>query len=249
MKFKILASILAFVVTFIYGGIADAAEVLTKKNIENENIQIKDNHVHVNSYSTSDSNIVENNYNSKDLTIESRLEHNEGTDTITADASLKDKYGNDIDKTFDIKFTRLVNENDFSAEFIDKTTGDKIVYDTHKVNASVWPVVGVLVGYLAKHSIKLAIKKYGKNVVTSMIRTSPKVAVEAAKKLGYSPTKSYSHGKKMFKRNKRGNPMYITPDADNHSGGAWKEASSIKKLGNKKTRSGTYDANLKRIGD
>lgn len=28
MKFKILASILAFVVTFIYGGIADAAEVL-----------------------------------------------------------------------------------------------------------------------------------------------------------------------------------------------------------------------------
>ncbi|EGQ3168767.1 hypothetical protein H0737_002238 [Staphylococcus pseudintermedius] len=227
MKFKILASILSFVVTFIYGGIADAAEVLTKKNIENENIQIKDNHVHVNSYSTSDSNIVENNYNSKDLTIESRLEHNEGTDTITADASLKDKYGNDIDKT----------------------TGDKIVYDTHKVNASVWPVVGVLVGYLAKHSIKLAIKKYGKNVVTSMIRTSPKVAVEAAKKLGYSPTKSYSHGKKVFERNKRGNPMYITPDADNHSGGAWKGASSIKKLGNKKTRSGTYDANLKRIGD
>ncbi|HDU1394287.1 TPA: hypothetical protein REV50_000916, partial [Staphylococcus pseudintermedius] len=53
MKFKILASILAFVVTFIYGGIVDAAEVLTKKNIENENIQIKDNHVHVNSYSTS----------------------------------------------------------------------------------------------------------------------------------------------------------------------------------------------------
>ncbi|WP_214521534.1 SAR2788 family putative toxin [Staphylococcus pseudintermedius] len=227
MKFKILASILAFVVTFIYGGIVDAAEVLTKKNIENENIQIKDNHVHVNSYSTSDSNIVENNYNSKDLTIESRLEHNEGTDTITADASLKDKYGNDIDKT----------------------TGDKIVYDTHKVNASVWPVVGVLVGYLAKHSIKLAIKKYGKNVVTSMIRTSPKVAVEAAKKLGYSPTKSYFHGKKVFERNKRGNPMYITPDADNHSGGAWKGASSIKKLGNKKTRSGTYDANLKRIGD
>ncbi|HCY4498520.1 TPA: hypothetical protein O1U09_001509, partial [Staphylococcus aureus] len=29
----------------------------------------------------------------------------------------------------------------------------------------------------------------------------------------------------------------------------WKGASSIKNLGSKKTRSGTYDANLKRIGD
>ncbi|MBW5882016.1 hypothetical protein FYM13_10555 [Staphylococcus aureus] len=29
----------------------------------------------------------------------------------------------------------------------------------------------------------------------------------------------------------------------------WKGARSIKNLGSKKTRSGTYDANLKRIGD
>ncbi|PCF87845.1 hypothetical protein B4W76_05490 [Staphylococcus intermedius] len=43
--------------------------------------------------------------------------------------------------------------------------------------------------------------------------------------------------------------MYITPDADSHSDGAWKEASSIKKLGNKKIHSGTYDINLKSIGD
>uniref|UniRef100_UPI001F0BB96C toxin C-terminal domain-containing protein n=1 Tax=Staphylococcus aureus TaxID=1280 RepID=UPI001F0BB96C len=43
--------------------------------------------------------------------------------------------------------------------------------------------------------------------------------------------------------------QYISVDKDGHRGGAWKGASSIKNLGSKKTRSGTYDANLKRIGD
>lgn len=95
----------------------------------------------------------------------------------------------------------------------------------------------------------MAIKKYGKTVVTTMIRTSPQVAAQAAKNLGYSATKYVSHGKKVFKRNGKGSPKYITPDRDGHNNGAWKGASSVKNLGSKKTRSGTYDANLKRIGD
>ncbi|WP_237712661.1 toxin C-terminal domain-containing protein [Pectobacterium brasiliense] len=42
---------------------------------------------------------------------------------------------------------------------------------------------------------------------------------------------------------------YITPDVDGHNGGFWKGADSVKNLGSRKTRSGTYDANLNRIGD
>jgi filamentous hemagglutinin len=42
---------------------------------------------------------------------------------------------------------------------------------------------------------------------------------------------------------------YISPDVDSHNGGAWKAAKSVKKLGSKKTRLGTYDAGLERIGD
>jgi hypothetical protein len=37
--------------------------------------------------------------------------------------------------------------------------------------------------------------------------------------------------------------------SDGHSGGAWKGATTVANLGSKKTRSGTYDADLKRIGD
>lgn len=42
---------------------------------------------------------------------------------------------------------------------------------------------------------------------------------------------------------------FISPDLDGHNGGIWKMAKSIKNLQDKRTRMGTYDANLKRVGD
>nr|WP_257393708.1 toxin C-terminal domain-containing protein [Neisseria meningitidis] len=49
----------------------------------------------------------------------------------------------------------------------------------------------------------------------------------------------------IFKKGK----SYISRDVDSHNGGAWKEASSPKKLNRKETRNGTFDKNLNRIGD
>ncbi|RFD30453.1 hypothetical protein CER19_08655 [Pseudomonas sp. GL93] len=43
--------------------------------------------------------------------------------------------------------------------------------------------------------------------------------------------------------------VYITRDLDGHNGGAWKAAKSVKALGSKDTRLGTFDVNMKRIGD
>jgi len=64
---------------------------------------------------------------------------------------------------------------------------------------------------------------------------------------GYEKTKFKSHGQKVFRNKKNGD--YITPDTDGHNGGMWKKAKSLKDLGSKRTRSGTYDENLNRIGD
>lgn len=72
-----------------------------------------------------------------------------------------------------------------------------------------------------------------------------KEADKAAAKLGYKETGEYSHGQKVYKKGKK----YITQDVDAHNGGTWKMADSVKNLGSKKTRMGTYDSNLKRIGD
>lgn len=44
--------------------------------------------------------------------------------------------------------------------------------------------------------------------------------------------------------------VYVTRDVDGHNGGVWKAAGSPEALGSKKTRSGTYNADLSvRIGD
>lgn len=72
-----------------------------------------------------------------------------------------------------------------------------------------------------------------------------KQATEAAKDLGFQKTNFTSHGQPVFKK---GN-TYITPDVDGHNGGVWKAAGSVKDLGSKSTRWGTYDINLNKIGD
>jgi hypothetical protein len=68
---------------------------------------------------------------------------------------------------------------------------------------------------------------------------------EEAKKLGFRKTNFYSHGQPIFQKGNR----FITPDIDSHSGGTWKMADSVRDLASKKTRMGTYDKFLNRIGD
>ena len=90
--------------------------------------------------------------------------------------------------------------------------------------------------------------KTGKNIYNSAKSIRPmtaKEALEAAKALGFEPTGQFSHGQPIFKKANK----YITPDIDGHIGDVWKMANSIKDLGSKKSRLGTYDKNLKRIGD
>jgi hypothetical protein len=59
---------------------------------------------------------------------------------------------------------------------------------------------------------------------------------------------AFSHGQPVYKHPKKN--LFISPDVDGHNvSNGWKMADSIRNLGSKKTRLGTYDAALKRIGD
>lgn len=71
-------------------------------------------------------------------------------------------------------------------------------------------------------------------------------ATQAAKELGYEKTNYRSHGQSVFYNSKT--KTYITPDVDGHSGGTWKMADSVENLSSKRTRMGTYDSKLNRIG-
>lgn len=97
-------------------------------------------------------------------------------------------------------------------------------------------------GYLGAAVVLLGVTK-GK--VFNVGRLIGKEAVEAAENMGFQKIGQRSHGQPVFKSGNK----YITPDVDGHNGGVWKMADSVKNLGSKETRMGTYDANLNRIGD
>nr|WP_262375137.1 toxin C-terminal domain-containing protein [Pseudomonas lundensis] len=64
--------------------------------------------------------------------------------------------------------------------------------------------------------------------------------------MGFKKINEKIHGgQAVFKRGKD----YITRDLDGHNGGAWKMAGSVKALGSREQRAGTFDINLKHIGD
>ena len=59
---------------------------------------------------------------------------------------------------------------------------------------------------------------------------------------------AFSHGQPVYKHPKKN--IYISPDIDGHNvSNGWKMADSVKNLGSKKTRLGTFDADPKKIGD
>lgn len=249
---KIKKAFIVLIVTIImcsYGGVANASEILIKSSDESSSI-VNEREVEEKVFAKGNRHYIDNSYNSKDIQIESSIEYNKGNGKILAKGILEDSYGNSVNKSYFVEFLQIEDENKFVAQFEDTETGEKIIYDSNELKASALPLVaGVVVAFIAKQGLKKAITYFGKKAMVTMIRSSPQVAASAAKSLGYSATKFTSHGKKIFVKNKKGGPKYISPDKDGHNGGVWKGASSVKNLGSKKTRSGTYDSNLKRIGD
>jgi RHS repeat-associated protein len=73
---------------------------------------------------------------------------------------------------------------------------------------------------------------------------------QRARQLRYIKINERSHGQPVYLNSRAPFKIrYITPDVDKHNGGFWKAADSVKSLGSKRTRSGTFDENLNRIGD
>jgi len=69
-------------------------------------------------------------------------------------------------------------------------------------------------------------------------------AGDLAKWLGYTKTKFQSSNQAVFTNGKN----FITQDIKSHNGGTWKMASTVKDLGSKNTRTGTFNHLLEWIG-
>jgi hypothetical protein len=100
------------------------------------------------------------------------------------------------------------------------------------------------------------VRKVGEPVVETLasalraldgpIFKTTKEATQAAEALGYRRINETVNGQAVYTNGK----SYISRDVDGHNGGAWKEADSVKNLGTKESRNGTFNADLStRIGD
>ncbi|WP_407311137.1 DUF637 domain-containing protein [Pseudomonas sp. nanlin1] len=95
-------------------------------------------------------------------------------------------------------------------------------------------------------SVKGEITDTNARSIRGAVYKTNKDAKNAAEALGYTKINETVHGGQAVFR--LGN-NYITRDLDGHNGGAWKMAGSVKDLGSKNTRIGTFDEKLQRIGD
>nr|WP_283094061.1 hemagglutinin repeat-containing protein [Pseudomonas sp. MWU12-2345] len=106
-------------------------------------------------------------------------------------------------------------------------------------------MAGVLIGMATASTNKSKGAKEPRTLASPVYKTT-KEARQAAEALGFEKINETVHGgQAVFKNGKD----YITRDLDGHNGGAWKMADSVKALGSKETRAGTFDVNLNRIGD
>ncbi|MDN8776906.1 SAR2788 family putative toxin, partial [Staphylococcus aureus] len=83
MKNKLIALLLASIITITYGNFAEAAEVIKETDINSADSKVNENNIDENIYTKDNRNYIENNYNSNDLDIESSLEFDQNTDKIT----------------------------------------------------------------------------------------------------------------------------------------------------------------------
>ncbi|KAB0443451.1 toxin C-terminal domain-containing protein [Lysinibacillus fusiformis] len=145
----------------------------------------------------------------------------------------------------------VISENNLDISEINEEPNLDIILDEEnpEVEPRVLPAVPVVVAYIATAGLRAAVSKWGKSAITTFIKQQEKVARAAAKDLGYIEKNELSHGAKVYERKSGSGPKFISRDMDGHNGGAWKGATSIKNLGSKDTRSGTYDVFLTRIGD
>lgn len=205
---KFFVIMLTLTMFISYGGVAYAAEQIqeidalsAEKDLNEAGYSETDVEDVV--YSEEELNYVDSTIENEDMHMNSLLEFNEETGKISVTATLQDEYGNDLEKSFDVEILELYDEENFKATFTDQESGEEYTYDSTELKASVWPAVGVVIGFIAKSGLKQAIKKWSKSIVSSMIRATPALAKEAAKDLGYSATNYTSHGQKVFKRGKK----------------------------------------------
>lgn len=129
--------------------------------------------------------IVETQIESEEISADGSLLIDNESDEITFDFSTEDEAGEVIKQTYRV-ILNSITEEDFNATLINVETGEVLEVDSTELQASVIPVVAVLVGFLVRWGISWVIKQFGKAALKSAVKDIGKKI--AKKSLGKGST-------------------------------------------------------------
>lgn len=129
--------------------------------------------------------VVETKIESEDISADGSLLIDNETNEITFDFATEDENGEVIEQTYRV-ILNSISEEDFNATLINVETGEVLEVDSTQLQASVIPVVAVLVGFLVRWGISWVIKQFGKAALKSAVKDIGKKI--AKKSLGKGTT-------------------------------------------------------------
>ncbi|MEK5040172.1 SAR2788 family putative toxin [Sporosarcina sp. FSL K6-3457] len=153
---------------------SDSANIVVKETISEELSDV----VETTTIVTEKNIIIETTIDAPELNAESTLLFDMESNEFIMDFSTEDENGELINQTYKVFLTSL-SEDEFKAFLVNMDTGEILEVDSAELQASIVPVVAILVGFLVRSGLSWIIKEYGKTAIKSVVKD---VAKKMAKK-------------------------------------------------------------------
>lgn len=153
---------------------SDDANIIVKETISEELSDV----VETNTTVTEEKIIVETKIDAPELNAQGTLLFDKESNEFIMDFSTEDENGELINQTYKVFLTSL-SEDEFKASLVNMDTGEILKVDSAELQASIVPVVAVLVGFLVRSGLSWIIKEFGKKAIQSAVKD---VAKKMAKK-------------------------------------------------------------------
>ncbi|MDM5297120.1 SAR2788 family putative toxin [Bacillus pumilus] len=163
-----------------------------------------------------------NELNTEDYYIKTETTLNPENENITVNGIID--HDNDRQTVnFNVDLIAFDEKNDiFIANFTDVKTGEVYKYDSTELQASVLPLVPVVVAFIARQGVQAAIKHFGKNTLKEIAKKIPKSESPVWKSFknhkGKTKTKGSGKNKKYYEWDNTHNDIEVYDHKGKHLG-------------------------------
>lgn len=144
---------------------SDDVNIIVKETISEELSDV----VETTTIVTEEKIIVQNTIDAPELNAQGTLLFDKESNEFIMDFSTEDENGELINQTYKVFLTSL-SEDGFKATLVNMDTGEILEVDSAELQASIVPVVAILVGFLVRSGLNWIIKEFGKKALQSVVK-------------------------------------------------------------------------------